>query len=150
MVPLINIARIFIPHKGLKTARWRRGFSLIEVAMAAILLTVALVPVLKNLTRAQQFDTEIERKTFSLMFAQGKLDEIKARSVYNFGSADSYKMSNVAMDNPLYLCNVTDVDAGTNLRTIIVSVGYDKDRSGILASDEIEVTLASYISQRWQ
>jgi Tfp pilus assembly protein PilV len=61
--------------------------------MASVLLIVAMVPILRALTKAHMFSSEIERKTQSLVFAQNKLDEIRARSVYNWSS---FTASNVS------------------------------------------------------
>jgi len=121
-----------------------KGLSIIEVAMASVLLIVAMVPILRALTKAHMFSSEIERKTQSLVFAQNKLDEIRARSVYNWSS---FTASNISLGNS-YLCNVTDATA-SNLKTITVSVGNDGDNSGSLSSDEVEVTLATYVARRW-
>jgi Tfp pilus assembly protein PilV len=121
-----------------------KGLSIIEVAMASVLLIVAMVPILRALTKAHMFSSEIERKTQSLVFAQNKIDEIRARSVYNWSS---FTASNVSLGNS-YLCNVTDTTA-SNLKTITVSVGNDGDGSGSLSSGEVEVTLATYVARRW-
>jgi Tfp pilus assembly protein PilV len=115
----------------------KKGLSIIEVTMASVLLIVAMVPILKNLTRAHQFSAEIERKTQSLVLAQGKLDEIKARSIYNFDSIVS--LNNVAFPGTSYFCNVVVTTASTDLKQITVEVGHD----------EVEVTLATYVARRW-
>lgn len=113
--------------------------------MASALLVVAMVPILKALTKAHMFASEIDRKTLSLVLAQRKLDEIRARSIYHY--SDSFAQTNLSLGNS-YLCNVTD-NADPSLRTITVSVGYDNNGNGTLLSDEVEVTLATYIARRW-
>jgi hypothetical protein len=40
-------------------------------------------------------------------------------------------------------------DQDPNLRTITVSVGYDIDDTNSLSSDEVEVSLATYLARRW-
>ena len=87
-----------------KVLRRCRGISIIEVAMASALLIVAMVPILKNLTRAHQLSNEMERKTCSLVLAQNKIDEIRARAIYSWGT---FSASNVSLGSS-YLCNVTD------------------------------------------
>ena len=135
-------------RKYSKDNRRHKGLSIIEVAMASALLIVAMVPILKSLTKANMLSSEVERKTQALVLAQGKLDEIKARSVYNFGSSGSFTVSNVVLSGS-YLCNITDTAAGTDLKQITVSVGYDDKRDGTLTGDKIEVTLATYVARRW-
>jgi Tfp pilus assembly protein PilV len=130
-----------------KNAR-HKGISVLEVALASALLVVAMVPILKNLTRAHKMSFEIEKKTISLVLAQGKLDEIKARSIYNFGLSGSFTQNNVSLGNS-YFCNIDDTTADTDLKQITVSAGYDGDGSSTLSSDEIEVTLTTCIARRW-
>ncbi|MBN2181864.1 MAG: hypothetical protein JW715_08100 [Sedimentisphaerales bacterium] len=127
--------------------RARAGLTLTEVVIASAILIVAMVPILKGLTRAYLNGTIIERKTYCLILSQARLDEIKARSIYNY--SQSFTANNIALDGS-YLCNVVDESAGTNLRKITISVGYDLDGDNVLDSDEIEVILATYIAKRWQ
>jgi Tfp pilus assembly protein PilV len=134
--------------KHSKANRRHKGLSLIEVTMASVLLIVAMVPILRSLTKANMMSTDIERKTQSLVLAQSKLDDIRARSIYNFGSSGSFTANNVALSGS-YLCNITDAAAGTDLKQITVSVGYDGNGGGTLSSDEIEVTLTTYFAKRW-
>jgi len=117
-----------------------------EVVVAAALLLIAIVPILKALTQANLDSVVIERRTQSLCFAQGKLDRIKARSVYNFDN--NFNESNTSLGNS-YLCNVSQTIAGSNLKTISVSVGQDINGNGELTSDEVEVTLQTQIAKRW-
>jgi len=114
--------------------------------MASALLIVAIVPILKGLTTAHHNTAIIEHKTRSLLLAQAKLDEIKARSIYHYSS--SYTEDNTLLDGS-YLCSVSDTGSGSDLRTITVSVGFDLNGDSTLASDEIEVTLATYLARRW-
>jgi hypothetical protein len=122
------------------------GFTLTEVVIASVLLIIAMIPILKGLTSAHLGTVIIERKSRSLILAQARLDEIKARSVYHY--SDSFTQTNISLDGP-YLCNVDDSSIGTNLRKITVSVGYDHDGDNTLKPDEIEVTLATCVAKRW-
>jgi prepilin-type N-terminal cleavage/methylation domain-containing protein len=130
----------------MRTTVAKSGFTLPEVVVAAALLLIAIVPILKALTQANINSILIERRTQSLCFAQGKLNQIKARSIYNFDN--NFSESNTALGNS-YLCNVSQTIVSSNLKTISVSVGQDIDRSGTLAGDEVEVTLRTQIARRW-
>ena len=124
------------------------GFTLTEVIVASALLIIAMVPILRALTSAHASSTSIEYKTRSLTLAQAKLDEIKARSIYDYTKGgSSFAESNTSVDGS-YRCNVTD-DAGATIKTIAVSVGYDLDGDTTLAADEVEVTLTTYLAKRW-
>jgi hypothetical protein len=105
--------------------------------MASALLIVAMVPILRSLTKANMFAVEIERKTQSLVLAQRNLDKIKAFSIYNFGSLGSF----LPESDGSYLCNIAvEATANPDLKKITVSAGYDGDNS---------VTLATYVARRW-
>lgn len=120
--------------------------TLTEVVTASALLIIAMVPILKGLTSAHLGTMIIERKSRSLILAQAKLDELKAYSIYHY--SDSFTETNLSLDGP-YLCNAEDSSINDNLRKVTVSVGYDLNSNNILESDEIEVTLATYIAKRW-
>ena len=126
--------------------RRRGGFTLSEVVVASALLILAMVPILKGLTSVHLNSSLIERKTRSLSLAQAKLDEIKARSVYNY--TDNFVEANKSLDG-FYLCTVTDGAVGANLRVMAVVVGYDVDGNGALSGDESLVTLQTMIARRW-
>ncbi len=122
------------------------GFTLTETVVASALLIVAIVPILRALTSAHLSTGIIERKTRSLTLAQGKLDEIKARSIYYY--ADKFKEEDLSLDDS-YLCNIADVSKGNNLRKITVLVGSDLNGDNVLADDEILVTFSTLLARRW-
>ena len=126
--------------------RKQGGFTIMEVVVAASLLLLAIVPILKALTAMHLNSTLIERKTKSLLLAQAKLDDIKARTIYGYSS--SYDQSNTVLETS-YLCNVTDTGSGSDIRTMTVSVGYDTDGDSGLDAEEVKVTLTTYIANRW-
>ena len=117
-----------------------------EVIVASALLVAAIVPILKGLTNAHVVSVVIEEKTKSLALAQGKLDELKARSIYNYSS--SFNSSSEQLETN-YLCNVTDTSLGSNLRKVKVEVGYDADSDSTLDSGEINITLTTQFAKRW-
>ena len=129
-----------------RTSRKPAAFTLTEVVVASTLLIIATVPILRGLTTAHLSSAIIERKSRSLTLAQAKLDEIKARSIYSYTS--DFTETDTSL-NGSYLCNVTDTGSGSDLRTVTVSVGYDLNEDSSLASDEIEVTLSTYLAKRW-
>jgi len=122
-----------------------RGVTLTEVIVASVLLIVAIVPILKALTTVHLNSSIIERKTRSLAYAQDKLDEIKARSVYRY--FENFNKTSTTISG-LYMFKVTD-NQDANLRTVSVSTGYDINGNGTLSADEVEVTLTTYLAKRW-
>ena len=134
-------------HRESRIKNRASGFTITEVVIASALLIIALVPILKALTRTHATSSIIERRSRSLMLAQGKLDDIKARAIYNY--AASFAETDTALDGS-YLCNVTDsVITADLLRQITVSVGFDLSGDTDLDADEIEVTLATLVAKRW-
>jgi Tfp pilus assembly protein PilV len=119
---------------------------LTEVIIASTLLVFAMVPILKALTIAQVTNTVIEHRTCSLILAQAKLDEIRARSIHDY--AGTVATTSASLDGP-YLCTVTDTVESTNLRKITVAVGYDLNADGSLGADEIQIRLATLMARRW-
>jgi hypothetical protein len=105
-----------------------------------------MVPILNALTNSYLSTVTIERETRSLILAQAKLDEIKARSIYHY--IDTFAETGLSLDGS-YLCNVQDTGLGNDLRTITVSVGYDLNGNSQLETDEIEVALATLVARRW-
>lgn len=132
----------------LRTINRSAGFTLTEVVVASTLLIIAIVPILRVLTTAHLSTTTIEQKTRCLTLARAKLDEIKARSIYDYTNGGvSFAENNISLDGS-YLCNITD-DAGDPLKTIAVLVGYDTNGDSTLAADEIQVSLSTYLARRW-
>ena len=123
-----------------------KGLTFTEVVVASALLLIVMVPILKALTSAQVSAAIIEQKTRSLMLAQAKLEDIKARSIYSYNS--SFAESNTSVDGA-YLCTVTDSGPASDLRQITVEVGYDLDGSGTLDAQEVDVTLSTLVARRW-
>ena len=122
-----------------------QGFTLTEVVTASALLVIAIVPILKALTSAHVTSRIIEHRTISLILAQSKLDEVKARSIRNF--TDSFSESNLVVGSS-YLCNVIDSSVNSNLKKITVSVGYDSNGNNSLESSEFDITLSTLLARR--
>jgi type II secretory pathway pseudopilin PulG len=122
------------------------GFTLTEVVIATSLLIIATVPILRALTGAHVTSSIIERRTRSLTLAQTKLDEIKARSIYNYGQ--SFTETNNSLEGS-FLCNIEDISVNANLRKIKISVGKDLNENSTLNNNEIEITLSTLLANRW-
>jgi len=123
------------------------GFTFTEVIVASSLLILAMVPILRALTQAHLGSVVIERKSRCLTLAQTKLDDIKARSIYNW-VGPPFTETNTSLDGA-YLCNVLDVGQGANLKKITVKVGYDLNGNGVLGADEVEIELVTFVARRW-
>ncbi len=123
--------------------RARRGVTLTEVLMASAILLIVIVPILKALTVAQTTGRVVERRTQSVILAQSKLDEIRAKCLQNYDLA--YSATSAALGSS-YLCTVTD-DQDDTLRRVGVSVGFDADSNGQLSGQETQATLTTYVAR---
>lgn len=130
----------------LKIADRYKGLTLAEVVMASALLLIVMIPILKALTTAQVSAAIIEQKTRSLILAQAKLDDVKARSIYSFDT--NFSQNNISLDGE-YLCQVVENSGGSGLKQITVKVGYDTNSNGSLSSDEIQITLVTFLARRY-
>ena len=133
-------------RRELKITKRYKGLTLTEVVVASALLLIVMVPILKALTSAHVNAAIIEQKTLSLMLAQSRLDDIKARSIYSYNS--SFAETDTPVDGA-YLCTVSDSGPASDLRQITVEVGYDLDGSSTLEAQEVDVTLSTLIAKRW-
>ena len=130
--------------------RWarHRGVTLTEVMVASGLMVVSIIPILHALVISQTTGHVIEQKTRSLALAQAKLDEIRAQALADYDR--SFAATSVSLDGA-YRGTVADTYVLlATIRTITVSVGFDRDGNGTLSSGEILVTLKTLIARREQ
>jgi len=123
----------------------RKGFTLSEIIVASALLIIAMVPILKALTQIHVNSMVINRRTQSLCLAKMKINQLQAKSIYNFD--DIVSENNLSLGDS-YLGNITNETVNSNLKTITVSVGMDRNSSGALDGSEIEITLKTRIARR--
>lgn len=119
------------------------GFTLTEVLASAVLMAIALVPVLKAHIAAQVLGTKAERMTRGLGLAVQKTEDIRAAAWTAF-STDFSTSSEVVSTG--YLCTVQDGQESSALKSIKVIVGYDIDGDGTLDNEEVDVVLDTQIA----
>ena len=123
------------------------GFTFTEVIVASSLLVLAMVPILRALTQAHLGSVIIERRTRCLTLAQTKIDDVKARSIYAWD--DDFDVDDESLDGA-YMGTTKFQNAGTDLRELTVEVGYDLDGNSQLDNEEIDITLTTLVSKRWE
>lgn len=132
--------------RNTEKSKVRKGFTIAEVLVASLLLTSAMVPILKALTGAHMLDVKIERRTHSLTLAETKLEDIRARSIYNY--ADNFNDASSSLEGQ-YLCRVLDNAVNADMRSLVVFVGYDQNDNNLLEDEEVQVCLKTLIAKRW-
>ncbi len=145
--------RVFRNSISKSNNRKSAGFTLTEVVVASSLLIMAMVPILKGLTSVHLTASLVERRTNSLNYAQTILEDIKARSIYDY--TDNYNETNEEVEDIItgiddsYLYTVRATAVGADLRRMTVVTGYDKNDDNILQAAEVLITLDTLIAQRW-
>jgi len=130
-------------HARLHPQRHCFGVTLTEVVVAAALLLVCVVPLLKALTLARIQDRAIEHRSWSLMLAQRELEWVRARCLRDYDAC--YRAGSQALGEG-YLGTVAD-EQERDLRTVTVSVGWDRNGDGVLAAGEVEVNLTARLAR---
>ena len=125
--------------------RKHKGFTLIEVLAAVMILGVIIVPMIIYMGDALKSNLSLERRVHSALLAQGELEKIQT-ALYNSYTTDFSGWSIVLSGN--YLVTRTFSDPSSSLKKTVVSVGYDEDLNGTLASGEVMVTLNTLFVKR--
>lgn len=125
---------------------WRhtkKGFTLLEVLIALIILTVGVIAITRAFSTGLFASTGVEDTDLALNIAQAKMEEIRNTS---FGSiADNGPTpADANPDSPLYKFNVTvdETTVSTDLKRVEVTV--DWATKGGTADVELKTLAANY------
>lgn len=104
-----------------KYLRFKTGFTLIELIAALVILSIALLPLLKWLPLSIQTQLKAERKTKAIFVAQGKIEELRTAILNNFDQ--DYNLDLSALNPPYqsFRYSITD-NLDSDLKTISVKV----------------------------
>jgi Tfp pilus assembly protein PilV len=127
--------------RGLKA----RGFTFVEVLASALILTVAIIPIIICTADNLAASLEIERMVKSTLLAEAEMEKIKNVLRKSFETDFAAWPSSLGDS---YLAGRTSTDVSSTLKIIGVSVGYDTDKNGSLGTDEIRVTLTTQYAKR--
>ena len=124
-----------------------RGFTLLEILAAIVILSIALIPMMEMLPAALVLDSQLEQKTRVTFLAQRKLEEVKCKAIYDF--SPDYSESATAFPSPdvSFKYVLTD-DQGTEIKEISVVVWYDEDGNDTIDSDEESIELDTKVAKR--
>ena len=132
-------ARVRVPR------RWRPGFTLIEVVLAAALLAACAVPILSATSRAPRMGDQIKARTTSALLAQTRMENVLAAATVNFNQNFTRNNDNLGDG---YLATTQQVwSPWTPLtKTVTVQVGKDLDGDALLETNEVLVTLTTLVA----
>ena len=104
-----------------------------------------MIPILKALTYSHSFSIKSERKSKSLLFAKGQIEELRARSILDDYESE-WSQTNGVLGGGYYYNIYADSDSV--LRTVTVETGYDLDQDLHLDSGEILIELRTLIAKQ--
>ena len=99
-----------------------------EVLVASLILSLAMVPVLKAMTQGHRYSRMLERKTQCLIAARNAIEQLRARAIENYNSSWSVPINRSGV--------LVNISAGSNpdLRTVTVTAGFDENQNRSLDS----------------
>ena len=122
--------------------RWRPGFTLIEVVLAAALLAACAVPILSATSRAPRMGDQIKARTQSAFLAQTRMENVLAAATVNFNQ--NFTRANENLGDG-YLATTQQTVSGLT-KTVTVQVGRDLDGDAVLDTNEVLVTLTTLVA----
>jgi prepilin-type N-terminal cleavage/methylation domain-containing protein len=122
-----------------------KGFTLVEVLASVLILTGVIVPFIQYAAENLRISLDIERRVKSTLLAEAEMEKIKNVLRKSF-QTDITIWSGSLGNN--YLAGRTSADSSATLKIIGVSVGYDADSNGSLATDEVMVTFTTQYAKR--
>lgn len=121
-----------------------KGFTLIEVLASSLILAGTTVVLLTYAADALTMSMKIERTIKSILLAEGEMEKIKNTLRKSFETDFTAWPKNLGGN---YFADRSR-DAGSTLKIIGVSVGYDTNKNGSLGADEIIVTYKTQYAKR--
>ena len=108
-----------VQFAGVCIARRSAGFSLIEVMVAILILGIALAGLVHGITIALGSSKESEWQTTAVLFAQGKIEELRAEGGIKTGEDEG----DCGSDLPLYrwkqTISATEIDGLHNVEVVV-------------------------------
>ncbi|MCL6449093.1 MAG: type II secretion system GspH family protein [Armatimonadetes bacterium] len=111
-----------------------RGFTLVEVLIAAVILVAVVIPLMASFINATRWTAEAQALLTAANLAQGKLEEAKNKPYVEVQNepADSGQPPVPFADYPGYTCRITvseytgnDPDIRGHLKTVTATVYYE-------------------------
>lgn len=108
-----------IEKRHISNTQLVRGFTLIELIAALVILSIALIPLLNWVPLSIQTYLKTERKTKAIFLTQAKLEQLRTAIINNFDQ--DYNLGPSTFNPPYqnFHYSITD-DLNSNLKTISV------------------------------
>lgn len=125
-----------------------KGFTLIEVLLAVVLLGIALIPIMQIMPSIYNINGNMIRENTLSFLAQDKLEEVKGGAINatNFGSDFGNDSSLLFTGQTEYWYTVND-DLGTDIKIITIQAWYG-DAGSTFADAENKIELKTKVAKR--
>jgi prepilin-type N-terminal cleavage/methylation domain-containing protein len=122
-----------------------KGFTLVEVLLAVMLLGVALIPIMNLMPSMYSMNENMIIENKLTFFAQDKLEEVKSLVIADI-SVDRNESSQPFPSDSSYRYNVID-DGGVDIKMITIQAWYG-DSLSTYAGAEHKIELKTKVSYR--
>ena len=123
----------------------QKGFTLVEILAAVLILAGSIVPVMLYAADNLAISRRTEQKVKSTILAEAEMEKIK-NTLRNSFDTDFTAWSASLGNN--FVADRTAADISSTLKTAEVSVGYDTNSNASLDAAEIMITLKTQIVER--
>jgi prepilin-type N-terminal cleavage/methylation domain-containing protein len=131
----------------------KKGFTLIEILFAIMILTISIIPAMMLLPRIFKDNTTIALTNRAVFLGQMKMEQVKTKALTFYdsnysvtGPLDPKYIAFVAPDD-MYKYTVSD-DLGPDIKTLIVTIWYDKNNNNARDGSEEWVEYKTKIANR--
>ncbi len=130
----------------------QKGFTLVEVLLALVVLSIAIIPLMQIFPQASLMSTNSQRETRIGFLAQQKLEQVKGQALsYFFGDYTEPATAFPSPDSDFkYTVSyfTASGDDGNQIRAIKIRVWYDDNNNGIVDGNENMIELSTKVSRR--
>lgn len=124
-----------------------RGFTILEVLIAIIILSVTLIPLIGLLPQVLVISSEVDRQTKVSFLARQKVEEVKTKTICNFTYDYSEPTTPFPDPDSTFKYTVT-VGTGSDIKDINVSVWYDRNGNDAIDDGEENIELNAKVARR--
>jgi prepilin-type N-terminal cleavage/methylation domain-containing protein len=144
----LNGEGMWIMYMNTMTIKNRKGFTLVEIMLATVILVISIIPVTIMLPRIYTDNKSIALANRAVFLGQMKMEEVKTKALtfYNSNYSVSSATAFASPDN-MFKYKVSDV-YDTDIKTLIVTVWYDNNSNNVLDGTEESVQYKTKIANR--
>jgi len=125
----------------------KKGFTLIEVLAAIILIAAALIPIMIITSQIIEKSLKDEHLTKVIFLAEGKIEDVKRSVIDSFSTSADEAVTSFDSPDEDYKYTVFD-DEASGIKVIQVRVWYDENDDDVLDSNESNITLDTKVADR--